>query len=99
MWRALRKRIILIAPLAFCTFMLIDWVKISHRGDVYDWGVALVSAGVNIIWTVLFTAISLFLLGSLGRRLNSTDDGAPPQGLHRSKGAVGEGKEGARQCL
>jgi len=79
MWRVTKKRIILGAPLIFCLFMLFDWLRIAHARLTSNWDVVLLEVGVNIIWTLFFTATSLFLLRSVCKRIHSKDKGVNPR--------------------
>jgi membrane protein implicated in regulation of membrane protease activity len=80
MWTVLKKRIILCAPVIFCLFMLFDWMRTTRAGFLYNWDVALLGVGVNIIWTVFLIGISLFFAKkSLRNRSKPTDKGVDPR--------------------
>ena len=79
MWRVLRKRIILGAPVIFCFFVAFDWKRAVHAGFASDWVTVLFAVGVNIVWTVFFVAVSLLLLKPLAKRINARDHGLQPR--------------------
>ena len=72
-----RKKLILIAVLAFCAMMLLDWVGVTGRRFPSNWNEALVQISINIGWTVFFTAVAYFVMMRPRRRRSSAAENQP----------------------
>ncbi len=68
-----RKKLTLIAVLAFCSMMLLDWVGVTGRRFPRNWNEALVQISINIGWTVFFTAVAYFVMMRPRRRRSSAE--------------------------
>ncbi|HEV2416453.1 MAG TPA: hypothetical protein VGX94_01480 [Terriglobia bacterium] len=59
---SLRKKLIFIVVLGFCSLSLIDWTGITGRGFPSNWSEALIQVCINIGWTLFFTVVFWFVM-------------------------------------
>ena len=62
MRRVFRRRLIFIAPIAFSSLMLLDWIGIIGGGFPSSWIQTLAQIFANLVWTALFTTINYFVM-------------------------------------
>ncbi len=62
MLSATRKKLVTIAVGGFCLLMLVDWTGLTRWGFPSSWPQAVLEVCVNILWTVLFTVVSYFVM-------------------------------------
>jgi hypothetical protein len=56
------KKLVIIAPIAFCLMMLFDWTGLTGRHFPSSWIEALIQICINIVWTTIIMVVSYFVM-------------------------------------